>query len=309
MNTHSDAISNSIDVQNVSVAAVSGTRPLYWSIRRELWENRFLYIGPLAVAGIFLLGFLISMVHLPSKVRGLTALGLEYHAAVAVPYDFIAGLMMLTTILVSLFYSADALHGERSDRSILFWKSLPVSDFTAVFAKAMVPLLVVPLICFVIAVATQWIMLVISSLVLLASGLSVSALWTRISFLHMSLMLLYHLLTAHALWPFPIYCWLLLVSGWARRAVFLWAALPLVAIAALEQIAFRTWYFAMTVGRHLIGDTPAVSYTPPTVFPTNPMTHMTPLPFLSSTGLWVGLALAAAFLAAAVRLRRQHGPV
>jgi ABC-2 type transport system permease protein len=125
----------------------------------------------------------------------------------------------------------------------------------------------------------------------------------------MSLLLLYHILTAHALWPAPIYCWLLLVSGWPRRATFLWAALPLVAIAGVEQIAFQTWHFAALVGSRLIGAAPTVTSTSPDMFPTGPMTHIALEVFLSSPGLWIGLAVAAVFLAAAVRMRRYQGPI
>jgi ABC-2 type transport system permease protein len=213
--------------------------------------------------------------------------------------------MMLTSILVSVFYCLDALHGERRDRSILFWKSLPVSDLTTVLAKASIPLVVLPLLVFAIIVAVQWLMLLVSSAVLLVSGQSVAAFWTKLSFFRMSLLMLYHLLTAHALWPFPVYCWLLLVSGWARRATFLWAALPLIAIAGVEQIVFHSWHFARLVGSRLIGDT----QTPGYMFPTGPMTHITPGIFLTSPGLWIGFAIAAAFLAAAVRLRRYQGPI
>jgi ABC-2 type transport system permease protein len=201
------------------------------------------------------------------------------------------------------------LHGERRDRSILFWKSLPVSDVTTVLAKASIPLVILPLLTFAITVAMQWLMLLLSSAVLLASGLSVAVLWTKVSFLRMSWLLLYHVVTAHALWPAPIYCWLLLVSGWPRRATFLWAALPLVAIAGVEQIAFHTWHFAGLVTSRLLGAAPTVASTSPDMFPTDPMTHIAPAHFLSSPGLWIGLALAAVFLAATVRLRRYREPI
>jgi ABC-2 type transport system permease protein len=220
-----------------------------------------------------------------------------------------AGLMMLTGIVVSVFYCLDALHGERRDRSILFWKSLPVSDVTTVLAKASIPLVILPLLTFAITVAMQWLMLLLSSAVVLASGQSVATLWTKLSLLRMASLLLYHLLTAHALWPAPIYCWLLLVSGWARRATFLWAALPLLAIAGVEQIAFHTWHVAAMVGSRLMGASPTVASTPPGMFPTDPMTHIAPAHFLTSPGLWIGLAIAAGFLAAAVRLRRYQGPI
>ncbi len=217
--------------------------------------------------------------------------------------------MMITGILVSVFYCLDALHGERRDRSILFWKSLPVSDLTTVLAKASIPLIILPLLTFVITVAAHLIMLLCSSAVLLGSGFSVVTLWRQLPLFQMSLLLLYHLLTAHLLWPAPIYCWLLLVSGWARRAAFLWAALPLLAIAGVEEIVFHTSHFAAMLGSRIIGGAPAIDYTMPDVFPTDPMTHLTPGNFLISPGLWIGLIVAAAFLAAAVRLRRYREPI
>jgi ABC-2 type transport system permease protein len=289
-------------------AATLATRPFYWSVRRELWENRSIYLAPLGVAAVFLLGFLITTIHLPGQMRGVWA-GMHRHDLTATPYDIVAGLMMLTTIFVNVFYCADALYGERRDRSILFWKSLPVSDLTTVLAKANIPLVVVPLVAWGIVVALQWIMLLLTSAVLLGSGLSVSAVWTQSPFFRMSLLLLYHLFTAHALWPAPVYCWLLLVSGWARRATLLWAALPVIAISGLEAIVFHTWHFAALVGTRLIGAAPQIDLRSPDTLPTNPMTHITPANFLSTPGLWIGLAFCAICLAGAARLRRHQGPI
>jgi len=308
MSIQSNAMSESFQAQSVAPAVIPATRALYWSVRRELWENRSIYIAPLAVAAVALFAFSMS------AIAGIWEKSLrldpaQTREALVQPYDIAAGLMMLTGIVVSVFYCLDALHSERRDRSILFWKSLPVSDLTTVLAKLSIPLVVLPLLIFAITFAMQWIMLLLSSLILLGSGQSVAALLTKLSFFRMSLLLLYHLLTAHALWPLPVYCWLLLVSGWARRATFLWAALPLVAIAGVEQIAFRTWHFAALVGSRLIGDAPAFASMPDDMFPSGPMTHVTAGTFLSSPGLWIGLLVAAAFLAAAVRLRRYQGPI
>jgi ABC-2 type transport system permease protein len=303
MSTQSNAMSESFQSQTVARAAVPATRVFYWSVRRELWENRSIYIAPLAVATVALLAFSLS------SIAGIWEKPLRLNPAQPqAPYDIAAGLLMATGIIVSAFYCLDALHGERRDRSILFWKSLPVSDLTAVLSKASIPLVILPLLTFAITVAMQWLMLLVSSLVVLAGGQSVAMLWTKLSVFQMWLLLLYHLLTAHALWPAPIYCWLLLVSGWARRATFLWAVLPLVAIGGVEQLAFHTWHFAALVGSRLIGNAPTVALTSPGMFPTDPMTHITPGHFLSTPGLWIGLAFAAACLAAAVRLRRYQGP-
>jgi ABC-2 type transport system permease protein len=304
MNTQSDAMPESFDAQRVAPAVLSPTRPMYWSVRRELWEYRSIYIAPLAVAGIALFSFTISI------IAGIWERPLRFDPGTPQkPFDMAAGLLMLTGIIVSAFYCIDALHGERRDRSMLFWKSLPVSDITTVLSKASISLVILPLLTFAITVAVQWVMLLVSSAVVLVSGQSVAMLWTNLSFSRMSLLLLYHLLTAHALWPAPIYCWLLLVSGWARRAPFLWAVLPLVVIAGVENLAFHTWHFAALVVGRLMGDAPTVAATGPDMFPTNPMTHITPGHFLSSPELWIGLAIAAAFLAAAVRLRRYQGPI
>jgi ABC-2 type transport system permease protein len=308
MTTPSNAVPESLDSQRIAPAALSATRPLYWSIRRELWENRSIYIAPLAAAGVFMLGFLISLIGLPHKMRALPALDPSHQGeAVVMPYHFAAGLIMATALIVGVFYCLDALHGERRDRSILFWKSLPVSDLTTVLSKASIPLVVLPLLTFAITVATQLIMLLLSTLVLLGSALSVATLWTQLSLFQMSLMLFYHLLTVHVLWHAPIYSWLLLVSGWARRAAFLWAVLPMLAICVVEKIAFNTSHLAAMLGRRLAGGAEAVAF--PGRFPIDPGMQLTPGKFLSTPGLWIGLVFALALLAAAVRLRRYREPI
>src|SRR5580704_11779701 len=263
----------------------ANTPTFYWSVKREVWENKSIYIAPLVVAGVILFGTLISSGHLPERRRMALLLDPAHQrAAIELPYDIAAMVIIITAFIVGLFYCLDALHGERRERSILFWKSLPVSDITTVLSKASIPLVILPLLTFAITIAVQWMMLLVSSAVVLVSGQSVAMLWTNLSFSRMSLLLLYHLLTAHSLWPAPIYCWLLLVSGWARRAPFLWAVLPLVVIAGVENLAFHTWHFAALVGGRFMGDAPTISSTGD-MFPTNPMTHITPGHFLSSPAL------------------------
>jgi ABC-2 type transport system permease protein len=309
MNTPSNAIpESSVGSQVIAPAVIPATRRMYWSVRRELWESRSIYLAPLAVAALFLFGFLISTIHLRDKMRAALPLDpMRQHELIAQPYDLAAVLIMGVTFIVGVFYCLDALHGERRDRSILFWKSLPVSDLTTVLSKASIPLVVLPLVTFAITVATQFIMLLLSSVVLLGSDLSVTTLWTQVSLFQVSLMLLYHLVTVHALWYAPFYGWLLLVSVWARRATFLWAVLPPLAIGVVEKIAFNTSHFGAMLGNRMSGGASAV--TAPGTLPMAPMTHLTPGNFLSSPGLWIGLAITAAFLAAAVRLRRYREPI
>ncbi|HEV2379821.1 MAG TPA: ABC transporter permease [Terriglobia bacterium] len=311
MNTPANAVPESFPgLQTITAAATAATRPFYWSVRRELWENRSVYMAPLIAAAIIVFGSLIGLpLRLPGIVRGLPTLdAAQQQAELQQPYDMAAGLLMLAQLLVGVFYCLDALHGERRDRSILFWKSLPVSDRTTVLSKASVPLVILPLLTWAITTATCVIMLLLSSAVLAGSGLSVAPPWARLSLFQMSLMLLYHLVTVHSLWHAPIYGWLLLVSGWARRAVFLWAFLPPLAICALEKIVFNSSHFAAMLGYRLTGGAEAMAMATADM-PIDPGTHLTPGSFLITPGLWIGLLVTAAFLAAAVRLRRYRGPI
>jgi ABC-2 type transport system permease protein len=314
MTTPSNAMPEPVDSQRVAPAALPATRPLYWSIRRELWENRSIYIAPLAAAGVGMLGFLVGLMGVSHSKHIAEAPDAAHQLIlVAMPYSHAAWVLLLTGFIVGVFYSLDALHGERRDRSILFWKSLPVSDLTTVLAKASIPLVVLPVLVFGVAVILQLFMLVVNIAVVPMSAGNASAMLSQLPFFQMELVLLYGVIVL-ALWHAPLYAWLLLVSGWARRATFLWAVLPPLAIAAFERIAFGTSHFGSLLGKRLFGfaveafafQTPDGTAIDPHLIP---LTQLTPGKFLGSPGLWVGLVFAAAFLAAAVRLRRYREPI
>jgi ABC-2 type transport system permease protein len=311
MNTEANALSPSPHETQPMVPAVhSATRPMYWSVRRELWENRSIYLAPLAAAAVFFFGFSISRITLPHRMRALSALDpAQQRAAIAMPYNVAAVLIILTTLIVGVFYCLDALHGERRDRSILFWKSLPVSDLTTVLSKASIPLLVLPLVAFAIVVPLQLTMLLLSTAVLLASGMSAAPLWTQFRLIPESMILFYGL-TVHALWYAPLYGWLMLVSAWARRTPFLWAVLPPLALGAFERIAFQTTYFGALMKHRVSGAmVNAFDLEPGNKGDITRLTQLDPLGFLGSPGLWIGLVAAAACLAAAARLRRSREPI
>jgi ABC-2 type transport system permease protein len=270
---------------------------------RELWENRSIYVAPSIVAAIILFGSFVASFHLPERRHNALLLDpARQRAAIELPYDIVAMMLIFTAFIVGVFYCLDALHGERRDRSILFWKSLPVSDLTTVLSKATVPLVVLPLVSFAIIVVTQFIMLLISTAVLLPRGLAATT-WANFNLFHQSLLLLYGLV-AIALWHAPIYGWAVLVSGWVRRATFLWAVLPLLAISFFEKITFNTSHFASMLKERVIGFAPEAF-----AFHAHAVPQLTPGRYLSSPGLWIGLVFAAAFVAAAVRLRRYRGPL
>jgi ABC-2 type transport system permease protein len=295
----------STDQQSVVSGQRAVVRPFYWSVWRELWENRSIYIAPLIVAAVILFGSFLGSFHLPGLRRKALLLDpAQQRAAIERPYDIAAIMLIFTAFIIGVFYCLDALHGERRDRSILFWKSLPVSDLTTVLSKATIPLVVLPIVIFATIVLTQFGMLLLSTAALLTSGLAGST-WANFNLFQQSLILLYGLI-AIALWHAPIYGWLLLVSGWARRATFLWAILPLLAISFFEKITFNTAHFASMLKDRLIGFAPAAF-----AFHTHSVDSaaITPGRYLSTPDLWIGLAFAVAFIVAAVRLRRYRGPL
>src|SRR5438270_4328796 len=298
-----------VESNTAAPVARSTTQPMYWSVLREIWENKSIYIAPAIVAAVILLGALISAGHLPERRRSAMLLDeARRQAAIQLPYDIVAMIILITAFIVGFFYCLDALYGERRDRSILFWKSLPVSDLTAVLSKACIPLLIIPPIIFAIIVATQFIMLLISSAVLLSSGLAGTT-WANFNLFQQSLILLYSLIVI-ALWHAPIYGWALLISGWARRATFLWAVLPLLAIGILEKFAFDTSHFLSMLKNRVFdaGDT-AFAFQPHHGIAITSLTQLTPGRYIATPGLWIGLVFAAAFVALAVWQRRYRGPI
>jgi len=282
-------------------------RALYWSIRRELWENRSLYLAPLGVAGVVLFSMFVSTVGLARRRAATLLLPFDQQRiAIAKHYDMAAVVIMFTVLIVGIFYCLDALYGERRDRSILFWKSLPVSDFTTVLAKLCIPLVVLPAFAFMLIVTVQMAILMQSNAVLLAHHMPPTT-YAQYPFFEEALILLYGLV-ALALWHAPIYGWLLVVSGWAKRATFLWAFLPLAVLCVAERITLGTTYFGKWLQYRLMGHaTVAFNMKPHAVV--NSISQLTPLRYLATGGLWAGLIFTAICLGTTVWLRRYREPI
>jgi ABC-2 type transport system permease protein len=288
-------------------AVIPQYQRLYWSLRREFWENRSLYLVPVTVAVLFLAAFLIGLLHLSVNIHFQMQANHVQHQDE--PYDVVSLFIMGTTLLVAMFYCLDALYGERRDRSVLFWKSLPVSDVTTVLAKVTIPVLILPLVMFAVTVVTQVLMLLLSSGVRLAAGQSVADPWVSLHFSQMWIGLLFHLVAIHGFWYAPIYCWLLLVSAFARRAPFLWAVLPPVAIGVVEKIGFNTSHFGHLLAYRFFGGAQLHAPYGGDKMAMDALTLGDVGSFLIDPGLWTGLVAAAAFLALAVWLRRSREPM
>jgi len=287
--------------------ATSETRPMYWSVRRELMENRFLYLAPLIVAAVVLFGSFMTLATMPHRKNLRAQDPATQSALVKKPISMAPAPIMLATFLIGMFYSLDALYGERRDRSILFWKSMPVSDLTTVVSKASIPLVVLPLIAFALSVAAQFVLIVLTTPVLLGNGVSSGALW-RFRFFEGLVIMLYGL-TVHMLWFAPIYAWLILVSAWARRTPLLWAVLPPFIVVLVERMAFGTSHFASMLGYRVTGAMREAFSPSGQRGDVHRLTQLDPAGYLGTPGLWIGLFAAAVFLAASVRLRRNREPI
>jgi len=281
-------------------------RHLQWSIRRELWETRSLYLAPVALAIVILVGFGVSSYRYSDRMRAIQELvEAKQVAATMLPFGFAAAIIVATTWLVTGFYCLEALHGERRDRSILFWKSMPVSDLATVMAKMAVPLAVAPLIACAVALVAQALLVVVAGVLLSLRGVEVGAMLSRLPFAVMTVSLFYGA-AVQALWFAPIFAYLLMVSAWAKRAVFAWAIIPVFAAWAVETITSGTSFVGNLLRYRFSGGQAHAFAAEAGDGPVTQLSQMTPLEFLSAPGLWLGLLFAAGFVAVAVQLRRKR---
>ena len=221
---------------------------LGWLIKREYWEHRGgmlwtpIWVG-VATLAITLLG-IISAEVLGGRVQtgGLQwsmltrSLGADdlakAGAGLDVTYLMIIGLLAITLFFVLFFYLLGTLYDDRRDRSVLFWKSLPVSDSSSVLAKVLVATLLAPLLSFAVATVIYIALIVLMSVWIGVHGVNpwpAIAASNPIGIAGRVLMMI----PVNALWALPCVGWLLLCSAWARSKPFLWAALvPLIALVA-----------------------------------------------------------------------------
>jgi ABC-2 type transport system permease protein len=293
------------------------THPFLWSVRRELWEHPSIWIAPAITAGVVLLGVLVGALnagghaHMSSEIiiAGHPLNADQTKVAEQLPFEVPAVIIMVASFVVGFFYCLSALYGERRERTILFWKSLPVSDLTTVAAKAMVPLVVLPLATFVVIAITQLVMLAASLVILPAYGLPAPLLAQQFPLLATWGNLIV-MLACLSLWYAPIWGWNFLVSGWARRVTFLWSIGPPLALDVFERLAFHTHYVGEQISYRLNGGITELFATKldPRGSVTVDTDHLDVARFFSSPGLWFGLLVAAGLFAAVVWQRRYRSP-
>ncbi len=302
---------------------MSPTSTFMTLVRREFWEHRGLLYAPLAVALILVVFTLIGGGMPRGSVQiHLDGDGAHFVSAMSGAQQrkffgiVVAGLMvpqLLVALVVTFFYLLDSLYSERKDRSILFWKSLPVSDAMTVASKAVVALLAVPLIVYGLSLVVSLVVFGVLALKYSGTGLAPLLQWHTLDWLALQGVLLLNIAVA-ALWYAPVAALLLMISAAARRATVLWAVVPPLALMLVERttlgsdqvwrfIAYRlTGFFdAMGVGlgRQIQASTAEQVERVATLYE-----KINAAPLLLSVDLWLGVAAAIALLAIAIRLRR-----
>ena len=302
---------------------MSPTTTFVTLLRREFWEHRALWVAPLVVALVLVLltvasgGLAGSPVQI--QVNGKEA---EFIARMSGPEQakffgvVVAGLLvpqMLVMMVVLFSYLLDTLYAERKDRSILFWKSLPVSDAATVGSKAFVGLVVVPLLVYVLALLVSLVVFAVLSAKYSGSALAPLVEWHTVDWLALQGVLLLNILVA-ALWYSPIVAALLMISAAARRATVLWAVVPPLALASVEHGAFGTDHVLRFLGYRFSGffDAMGMSFGRSGGGSAAEQAQRVEMlydrinaaPLLLNVDLWLGVAAAVVLLAIAVRLRR-----
>lgn len=229
-------------------------------LKRESWEHRAFWIVPTVMAVLLLLVFLWAVIYaIPHSIgydlfvdrlsraqpEALERLGAVFIPGLAAPFFVMMG-------FVIAFYLLDALYTERRDRSILFWKSLPVTDTTTVMSKWGAVLIVFPLIVFAVVVVLSLVLTFLAGIVtMIGGGNPWTLVWQHYG-LFSGLGTLLIGFYVEALWYLPVLGWLLLASAWAKKAPFLWATLPPVALIVIEEMFFDTNYFLRVIGERLV---------------------------------------------------------
>ncbi|MGX4640095.1 hypothetical protein [Massilia sp. SYSU DXS3249] len=319
-----------------------------WLVRREFWENKGGFIwAPLiaALLMVVLVGGITGYGVASGKIGGdsisIQVDGEEVHrervADIVTPQkraeianmvanNYIASGAPILAILpiVAFFYCLSALYDDRRDRSILFWKSLPVSDTDTVMSKLVTALVVAPLIAIAIASATAAVIVLIGNMAASTVGIGVlGPLLSNVNF-YLAPLYLLAVLPVYILWALPTAGWLLLVSSWAKSKVFLWAVgVPLMAAVLLKWLDFllgmstgvtinADWIINNVLKTILLGLIPgtwfadagsALPQPGPNGVPLLPMVSYS-WSTLATPELWAGVIAGVAMIAGAIRLRR-----
>jgi len=293
-------------------------------LRRETWEHRSLVWVPLLVAVLIVVSAMLSANVTNSIEIRFDGEESEFFTRLALDtakqsqlFAVWMSSLILPLIVVGLtvlfFYLLDALYAERKDRSILFWKSMPVSDTATVLSKAFTALVIAPVWIWLLSLAMGLMVFIVVALKVGGTPLAPLGNFHVGTWFALQLTLLLNVLIA-SLWYAPVAAWLLLVSAWAKRAPFLWAVLPPALLVLFEDIIFATSHAAQLFTYRLTGffssgfgvgeveGRGSAEHIRESI--RHASEHLSALPLLGELHLYTGLVAAAVLLYGAIRLRR-----
>lgn len=320
---------------------------LKWLLRREFWEYKgSMFLAPAVVAALLVvlvgatLGYGLAAHGLPMHVtvNGVTVARDAFGDSIPLSTKFMFAKLatgMYLSLAAPLFimlafavfsYCLGSLYDERRDRSILFWKSLPVSDSMTVLSKVLTATLVAPLITIALATVAALVQLLIGCIGLAFNGVNLFGPVLSSANLYLSPLALVAMLPVYAVWALPTVGWLMLVSSWARAKPILWAiGVPVVALVivkwisvAMEKFSGETLgllqYMSDLVSRILLGVVPGIWFTFQGSVPAALRSGESGIELASvigasygtlvGTDAWIGAVLGVAMLFGAVRMRR-----
>jgi ABC-2 type transport system permease protein len=293
-----------------------------WLVRREVWENKAIWVAPAIVIGCLVILILTGNVHLgPIGEAGDAAMfgdvppELQKRLLVIV-YAGLALVMDMVLGIVAFFYAIDSLYSDRRDRSVLFWKSLPISDTETVLSKFAVAAILIPLIALAASLVAQLVIAAGGSVRLAMNGLPGGLMWAPEALLGGFTVALLWCVTA-MLWYSPVVGYLMLASAWAPRGPFLWAVLPPVALWVLERVVVGSEHVGDFITDRLFGMYRLLGTRKEggigELERSDELSDIGNLDlvgslreFYASPELWLGVAAAALLLAAAMWVRRYR---
>jgi ABC-2 type transport system permease protein len=283
-----------------------------WLIRREFWENRAIWVVP-AVIGVAL-----TVAALFGRIDFGAAVPAEQQRMIAPTVLLAYGFTFFAVMSIySSWYLMECLYADRKDRSVLFWKSLPISDTATVLAKLFTAVIAIPLVYFLAAdVSTLLLAFIVS---MRAHAYFGSVLWQPELWLQLHVLWLYVIVTT-AIWFLPFTGWLMLVSAWAKRAVALWLVLPPLALYGIEQWFFGSHFVGSQLTGRAVGYLSRAFYdhsnpaawattaigTDTITAPTSVWRLLNPVGFVSSPATWIGVLVGAAMIYGAIQLRLRR---
>jgi ABC-2 type transport system permease protein len=294
-------------------------------IRREIWEHRAIYVTPIAIAVIVSLLALTGMVtvstfdeHVNLALFTASNVAGDAERATALTVFFLgtSSVFLFALAILTTFYTLDSLYAERKDKSILFWRSLPITDAETVVSKLLTAVFVLPLVTVATIVVTNLVNLLITTVwVLIRGGDAMHLIWGSAPLFDNWLAALIITL-ASAIWMSPLIGWFLFVSAFSKRSPLLMAFMPLIIIPIIEYMFFRSKIFATAVfGRgemlplfremdlKLFFDEERMRVSEEAV---GLLTHLDVGRFVLSPSVWAGVVVCGLFVTAAIYVRRYR---